>query len=593
MNVEIDADAFEVRDDHPTYEDGLARLLDWEAHQSLAEGDYPRAKELFQRLVRLDPDDAHALRELGRTAAATGAPALAAAALQRCAALLGDLLDPELHYLRGEALLALNRPDEADAELERARAQLQLAPDSTDKTLWLARIHMLRGDAAIAVTLLSRLLAEARAGARAREAILSLAEAHIVSGDPAEAEQLLTEYVLTRADQRAEDLLAWALEARGEIDEEVLLRETLSRRWDGATAPSLVGYARSLERANRPEDALDAYRDARDRGNSDVASHIARLETALAPKAVAIGERRTDPTGEITAVIAAMEIPFGPRVRVSATAVHERIADEVDASLSAVTMWALARARTYGQLGVGGTSWRDPTGSVRAGASLVAATSSPRWPLLAGRADYALPWRDSAASVRDGGAATGLELQGYARPWPSDVLLVAAVRARRFELPGIDGRDELTGTQAFGSFGLDWVAHRDAARSARAYVVDRHLLVPSHVGSTLTFSLRHNEVSAGGDRPRDLGLVDRSTADEVSASYRWTTGDSMFSAGIDAGLGYDWRRRVDSWRVRAQLLVSPTSRVRLMMAAGADEETSAAGATGRRSYLHAGVHADL
>jgi Flp pilus assembly protein TadD len=52
--------------------DGYQELLDREARTAMDRADYKRAETLFWRLVELDPNDARALREAGRTAYALG-----------------------------------------------------------------------------------------------------------------------------------------------------------------------------------------------------------------------------------------------------------------------------------------------------------------------------------------------------------------------------------------------------------------------------------------------------------------------------------------------------------------------------------------
>ena len=69
----------------------------------------------------------------------------AAAALERAHHFEHHKQDPELHYLRGEALFVLKRDDEARREHRIAELEIGQTPTERMHKLWLARIYARRG----------------------------------------------------------------------------------------------------------------------------------------------------------------------------------------------------------------------------------------------------------------------------------------------------------------------------------------------------------------------------------------------------------------------------------------------------------------
>ncbi|HVV48968.1 MAG TPA: hypothetical protein VHO06_04860, partial [Polyangia bacterium] len=87
-----------------------------EAADTLARGDLERARKQFEEVLRALPYDGPAERDAGRAASAAGDFEYAAEALEKAHHFEGHKPDPELHYLRGEALFTLGRDEEAFRE---------------------------------------------------------------------------------------------------------------------------------------------------------------------------------------------------------------------------------------------------------------------------------------------------------------------------------------------------------------------------------------------------------------------------------------------------------------------------------------------
>ena len=112
----------------PAAAEDPAQLLDtgFAAHRA---GDFARARDLYERVIAIDPQHADALYLLGTLELAGGAPAVA---LERIdAAIAIDANHPAYHYTRGEALRASGQMDAAESAFRRA-----LALDDTDANWW-------------------------------------------------------------------------------------------------------------------------------------------------------------------------------------------------------------------------------------------------------------------------------------------------------------------------------------------------------------------------------------------------------------------------------------------------------------------------
>ncbi len=97
------------------------------ATETLARGDIDRARRQFEEVLKTLHHDGPAERDAGRAAAAAGEFEYAAEALEKAHHFEGHKPDPELHYLRGEALYTLGRDEEAARE--QRIAELEIGPD--------------------------------------------------------------------------------------------------------------------------------------------------------------------------------------------------------------------------------------------------------------------------------------------------------------------------------------------------------------------------------------------------------------------------------------------------------------------------------
>lgn len=587
-DVEVSQD---TAPENEAYSDDYLKLIDHEAQTAMAEGNMIEARRLFGRLVELNPNDARALREFGRTSAAVGKLRSAVDALGKCNELREGAPDPELHFIRGESLMALNEESEGLAELTKAEEELQLAPMTDQTRLWQARIHALRKEIDQAEAIYVALRGTDPYSQSFKEVSLLLAEAYVMASKLDEAKDLLVAYSELHDSPRARELLAWVLELRGDTGAETRVRARLSDRWDGAQAPAMVGYARSLERSENYQEALSSYKSANDRGNVQVRKDIARIENRISPEVMALGEVRNDPTGTTSSIAAGGVMYVAERVRLSAVGAHDFVS-KTDETLERGTLSAMFGFGHFNEVGVSAVGWRNPEGESHAGAAAVLHSNPARTFRTYVMAAYNEPWTESTATLRHGASASTLELQLYANVFTPRLVATSSLRARDLNLPQMSFQQQRSATEVFGSLGLDWIAMIGANR-LRGHSMDNSLLRAASHNQVLVVSYRHNEVTTDGTLGTRIGLVQRSTVDEVSATARTIVDPyGVLGLGATGGLGYDSQRKARLWRAGGEVLVSISDAAHFSLSSELARESTTL-FTGRRFVTQIGLHADF
>lgn len=584
--------------------DGFQTLVEEEARLALSKGEYERAWQLFWKLVQIDPYDLPALRECGRIAHALGKLETAVDLLGRVARLSGGQPDPELHYLRGEALFALGRKDEAAVEWEITERELAVAPVERRGQMWLARIAALRGDVDRAVALYTPLYDDVRDDAGHAEISILLIEAHVINRRWSEAERRLRELLAEQPDHaRARELLAWVLENRGRADEVLALRAVFAEEWTDHPRKT-VEYARALENSYRYSEALDRYRHAHWLGVDGTEADVSRLERRLAPELGGGLSMRDDPSGDVTGWTVGASLPLGGRNRLAITGAREETSGSLDmqelTSTSGTAMFS--RRTTRGGLMAFGATVRDSELGTGVGASALVHTSPARRWQLHLRTDYNQPWRESSSTIRQDGAYDAANLSLFASPFTRRLLWSAGVQGRRLTLDSSAGMSSaIPGTaeapshahQLFGFGGLDVILRNDHGRLARGEVLDGEMLAPRVLASSTVLSYRHYELTSEDPFGARLVLVERSSIEEVSAISRHVLDNAgRLAAELRGGIGYDWSREVRLWRAGGSALLSATPRSRLTLDYDVASETRT-GLSGRRHIAQMVLHVDL
>jgi tetratricopeptide (TPR) repeat protein len=350
-----------------------------DAAVELGQGKWSEARALYDQLLALAPHDAAAQRDAGRAGLAAGDFEYAARVLEEAHHFIGHHRDPELHYLRGEALYALGRRDEARDEHRVAELEIGAGPRSRMPTLWLARIYARRGELRRADLLYESLWPAASLPPDA-EVALNHADAHLLAQDWAGAERVLRRFLARSPDNlRARRMLAWALESTGDLPAELSVRARLAV--DDPSFDAKRDYGRALERDGDYGDALRSYEEAAAEtvGAPDATLTAARdrMRYRLTPEIGADLRLRSDPTTTDEHLQVGAALPFASRHLVSIIASHERaqggwpVADTRGVTRALRPMGGEAHGR---RLGFGGES-----GSGHQRCSAAGASRAPPW----------------------------------------------------------------------------------------------------------------------------------------------------------------------------------------------------------------------
>ncbi len=572
----------------------LQALIDDEARAAMAVGRYARARSLFRRLLQLDPDDTRALREAGRVAQALGDYRAAVDAFARIAHLDPNRPDPERHFLRGEALLALGRRAEAEREWSASEAELGAVPVDRRTLMWRARIAALRGQPAQALGLYRAVRTTDRHDPAYLEIALLEIEAKILGGDWPQAMARLRALDREAPDQpRVRALLAWGHEVRGDDDAALALRAAVADEWPDHPRKT-VEYARALERVHADRAALAEYREARALGVPDVDPAIARLRHRLDPEVAGGVSFGGDASGSIAGLRAGATVPIDGQLRVALAVARDTssggLAGHEDHAATAA-LWALATSRRGAVYGLAITG-RDRTAARGLGASALVTTDPRRQVQLQLRADYGQAWRESSSTIREGGVIDGAIGSAYVSGWARRALFSASVQQRRLTLAPLPGMDEVAAMQVVGALGVDYTVTLDRAAVMRGEILDGEMLTPRGLASATVVSLRHYEMVSEAPFGARLVLVERSQTDEASAVVRRVVGGGAVGVELRGGAGYDWRRGIGLYRLGASLMLSATAGSRVT----ADYDVGSESGTGLVGRRHAGsvvLHVDL
>jgi Flp pilus assembly protein TadD len=584
-----------------------------DAAVELGKGKWVEARALYDQLLVLAPHDAAAQRDAGRAGLAAGDFDYAVRVLEQAHHFVGHHQDPELHYLRGEALYALGRVDEARDEHRIAELEIGTGPLARMPKLWLARIHARRGEIQRADVLYESLWPPATLPPDA-EVALNHADAHLLVQDWTGAERLLRRFLQRSPDNlRARHMLAWALESTGDLPAEVSVRARLAV--DDPSFDAQRDYGRALERAGDYRDALRSYQAAADRASGPDATLTAardRMRYRLTPEVAGDVGFRSDPTTTAEHLQVGAALPFASRHLLSMVFSHDLaqggwpVADTavttVAASLVLVAPWG-------GRLMVGGSTWEVNRVPVSNGMPLqetpglrfggVGEVDTPVGSALRldVRGELENQWTEAPITIRENGAATGLTGHVFVFPVPSSrrVIIDAGTQARRLTLaPGASGAARPEASQLLSWAGVDFVAWQDPVHTLRGQILDENLVRQTEVAESVTFSLRHYELFGRSDPEFDrrLALLPRSSIDSMSLVIRNALGGGLFGIEVRGGLGYERTHRdvLSQGGLTFSLAASAASRVTASYDIAQETIT---GLTGRRHSGWVAYHVDL
>ena len=587
-----------------------------EADATLSNGDFDRARREFEQILKIAPNDASAQRDAARAAQAAGEFEYSAEALERAHHFEGHKRDPELHYLRGEALFTLGRNDEARREHRIAELEIGDFPTDRMERLWLARIYARRGFYVLADSIYDRMWPDAPAFDA--EVGLNQADAHVMNEDWDGAIRVLGRYLSRDARNiRAREMLAWALEVKGDLDAELAVRQGLAV--DAPTGTNLNDYGRALERAADYPGARDEYTDALRAGAKDPEGTIARsalrMRLRMTPELAGAFSARSDSQANALRLQAGLALPFGQRHALSMITWRDESRGGFPSASGSVTGLGAAvqlaarggtslivggdvrygSASVSGNIAAGGTVPASDRQTWRAGAQAEVDALLGAHVQINAHGDYDEQWAESPITIQEGGTTDGVTAHVFVFPRDRRLLLDAGTQLRRLTLAPRIGDLQPRADQALFFAGGDVVLWNSPLRLLRGEFVDERMIRRTYLNDAGILSYRHYQLFTDSDPAFDV--AHRARAARVDRQP--VAGDSQ-GAGARARRDRPARRRRLRQRTRSarcrrralSLLIAPTWSSRIALSYDMSHET----ATGLSGTLHTGwvtYHADL
>jgi hypothetical protein len=423
-----------------------------------------------------------------------------------------------------------------------------------------------------------------------------------------QADALLRRLLATDpTNRRAQELLAFALESRGDLAAERATRSALAR--DLPDDPRIqTDYGRVLERSGDDLAALRAYERARalDAGRTDPELDRA-IERTRGRSAVEVATpvvTMSDPDARASSVQAGAALPFGPRARVTVFGSHWDAKARAGAAATQADVLALTLVGPHATgfewaagprveiLSSRGGAPRD----VDVGGALVARAPLGAMLEIDGRAEAEAPWDEAAVTMLHGGRTSGLEGHLYAHGFSRRLLVQAGARRRELSLLAGDAA-AVRRPQAWQTLllaGADVVVWRQPGASVRGEMLDEALTAPAAASPAVTLAYRHYDVSTRATPAFNaiLGLAPRGSVDEVSASATLASRRRDVGLELSGGLAHDAARAAREWRAGGALIWAPLAGARFALRYDEASEL-AAGLVGRRRVGGVSVHVDL
>ena len=407
------------------------------------------------------------------------------------------------------------------------------------------------------------------------------------------------------ANRRAKEMLAFALESRGDLEGERQVRSTLAARFPDDPRIQ-TDYGRVLERSGEEDGALRAYRRAREANARSPAPDLdAAIERMRGRTALEVGVPLTlmsDPDATASWVQAGAAVPIGSRYHVALSgsryaADGRTIPGRTTAGALGLSFVLRRAAGAYWMAGPrlhlvsprGGAKRDLGVGGAIAGRATFIRSLEGEW-----RAEVEAPWDESAITVLRGGRTTAVDGRLYSHWFDQRLLLQVGARRRRLSIldadPGSTRRHAVW--QSLRVAGADVVVWRKPAAAVEGEILDERMTSPTTMSSAVTVAYRHYDVSTQTtpEFVSIIGLVPRGSVDEGSVAT--TLASSRAGVTLNAGLARDSARRARLWRAGGTLTWAPkpTSRIAL----GYEEATEvASGLVGRRREGRVSVHVDL
>jgi tetratricopeptide (TPR) repeat protein len=590
-----------------------------EANDDLLAGQFDKARHELEQVLEQMPRDAPAQRDAARAAAAAGQFDYAVAALERAHHFEHHTRDPEIHYLRGEALYVLGRDDEARREHHIAELEIGKTPTSKIEKMWLARIYARRGYIVLADRLYESMLPPPPA--TDAEVALNQADAHLINEDWSGGAAVLRRYLkLDPKSVRGREMLAWALEAGGDLDGELVVRRSLSD--DLPTPAHDRDYGRALERAESFPAARDRYKRAlaAEGANPDgtLVTSYQRMLFRTTPEVAGGASLRSDPQAWSWRAQAGAALPFGLRNALGVMAWHDSsndwhanqvVGQDVLAKRGTVTglgaqlllgrrsdtsllLGGDARYTTESGTDASGTQQLSGPSGFHFGAQAEGAANLWRYAHANLHIDANEQWNEAPVTVHEGGTMTGATGHLFLFPESRIVLFDGGAQARQLKITAQGTPDQPTANQLLAWGGVDFNLWTQAARVVRAEALDERLVRRVYLNDAGVLAYRHYELVTHATPDFRISLAPRASIDNGTLIIRKALFGGRFGFDIHGGGGYDHIRDHVLFQAGGALVWATSWSTRLMGTYDLAQET----ATGLPGTLQIGwltFHADI
>lgn len=609
-----------IRQEQPTpAQEREVERLRKEANEVLLRGEFDRARREFEKILKILPYDAPAQRDAARAAAAAGQFEDAAEALEKAHHFEKHTPDPELHYLRGEALYVLDRTEEARREHRIAELEIGESPTERMPRLWLARIYARRGYVVLADRIYESMLP--RPPKFDTEVAMNQADAHLMNEDWAGGAEVLRRYLaLDPKNVRAREMLAWALEAAGDLEGELAVRKELAEELP--TFAHRKDYGRALERASEFRKARNEYKGAMDADPKAVddwlrTSH-SRMRYRTSPELTGGAQLRSDPQAWAWRAQTGAALPFGSRHHVAALAWHDQSTDWranqvvgantllLGGSVTGLGVQALFGHRSGASLLVGADGrFATVSGEDARGRQLFGPENRFNF---GGQAEVDAPlsrfshvnvhgalneqWGDAPVTIHEGGTVTGVTGRLHLFPKSRRVLFDSGVQARRLGLAPLGGSPAPAALQYLGWAGVDFNLWASPSKLMRSEAMDERLVRRSYLVNSAVLAYRHYELWNDLGPEFRIALAPRGSIDNGTLILRHTFFGGRAGIDLRGGGGYDNQRQRFLAQAGGSLVVAASWAHRVLLSYDMAHETY----TGIPGTLHIGwvtYHADL
>lgn len=589
------------------------------ANDDLLNGQFDKARRELERVLEQMPRDAPAQRDAALAASAAGQFDYAVAALDRAHHFENHTRDPEIHYLRGEALYVLGRDEEARREHHLAELEIGKTPVAKVEKLWLARIYARRGY----VVLADRLYESMQPAPPASDAEVSLnqADAHLINEDWVGGAKVLRRYLaLEPKSVRGREMLGWALEAGGDLDGELEVRRSLS---DDVPSPAHDrDYGRALERADSFAAARDRYfRALSQEGTNQEATLVTsyqRMRYRTTPEVAGGGSLRSDPQAWSWRAQAGASLPFGARHALGATAWHDSsddhkanqvVGQDVLAKRGTVTgmgahlllatrggasLLAGADARYLSQAGTdaNGVERLSGQGGFQFGGQAEGAANLWKNAQVNIHSYLNEQWNEAPITVHEGGTTTGATGHLYLFPTSRIVLLDTGAQARRLSITAQGTPEKPTASQLLVWGGIDFNLWAVPTRMVKAEALDERMVRRTYLNDAGVLAYRHYELWTDATPDFRIALAPRASIDNATLIIRKALAGGRVGFDIHGGGGYDNIQNHVLAQGGGSFVVALSWRARLQASYDLAHET----ATGLPGTLQIGwltLHADI